>query len=140
MKKNMYLFFILLAGPLSAQMKVSLPETGISGLYEVFFAASDATYAKRYFGEYGFTVVDSTELTAAEALKMYGVPSRLKAYRLQNGEIDSHGLLRLWIWDQPLGPGVGYAPPETIGSRMAVMKTKDIMRIYDIYSAARDGG
>ena len=141
MKKNLHiLLLLLLSAPLSAQMSVPLPETGISGLYEVFFAASDVAYATRYFGEYGYTIVDSAELSEAEALKLYGVPSRLKAYRLQNGNIDSHGLLRLWVWEKPLGPGVGYSPPETIGSRMAVMKTKDIMRIYDIYSAARDGG
>lgn len=140
MKKILLAAALLLAGHLTAQMKVSLPETGISGLYEVFFATADAAYAKRYFGEYGFTVVDSAEFSEAESVKLYGVPSRLKAYRLQNGAIDSHGLLRLLVWEKPLGPGVGYGPPETIGSRMAVMKTKDIMRIYDIYAAARDGG
>ncbi|MFZ4427676.1 MAG: hypothetical protein ACOYOO_11005 [Saprospiraceae bacterium] len=140
MRKTIFLLACFLPWSISGQMKVSLPETGISGLYEVIFAASDAAYAKRYFGEYGFTPVDSVEFSETDALRLYGVPSRLKSYRLQNGKIDSHGLLRLWIWEKPLGPGVGYGPPETIGSRMAVMKTKDIMRIYDIYSAARDGG
>jgi hypothetical protein len=51
--------------------------------------------------------------------------------------VDAHGLLRLLVWEKPLGEGVGYAPPETIGSRMAVMMTQDIMRLHDVYEAAR---
>lgn len=119
-----------------------IPDTGISGVYEVMLGirSDQLDFAKRYFAEYGFHVVDSTEMNAATARTVYGVASRLRAYRLQNGEIDSHGLLRLLVWDQPIGEGVGYAPPETIGQRMAVMRTEDVIRIVDIYQAARDSG
>ncbi|MDB4293145.1 hypothetical protein N9954_07015 [Maribacter sp.] len=125
------------SAPLLAQ---ELPDTGISGVYEVMIGVSDATYAKAYFADFGFKVIDSATITPKEAAKIYGVPSKLTSYRLQNGNIDSHGLLRILEWEEPLGEGVGYAPVETIGSRMAVMMTHDIFRLYDIYQTARDVG
>lgn len=114
-----------------------LPNTGIGGVYEVMVGTDDAPRLIRYFGEFGFTVTDSAVFTEAQALKLYRVPSALKSYRMQNGDIDSHGLLRLLVWQKPLGPGVGYTEPETVGSRMAVMKTDDIMRLYDVYHMLR---
>lgn len=114
-----------------------LPDTGISGVYEVMIGVKDKAEALRYFAEFGFTVADSAQLSADRALALYNVPSAVTSFRLQNGDVDSHGLLRLFVWEKPLGNGVGYSEPETIGSRMAVMKTSDIWRLYDIYSAAR---
>jgi len=114
-----------------------LPDTGISGVYEVMLGAERAEPMIRYFAEFGFTVRDSAAFSAAQAKELYGVDSPLKAYRLQNGEVDSHGLLRLLVWEKPLGRGVGYSIPETIGSRMAVMMTKDVIRLVDVYKAER---
>lgn len=127
---------LFIATGLFAQNK--LPETGISGLYEVMIGSRDAAYPIRYFKEFGFTAVDSAAISADEAFALYGVRSALKSYRLQNDSIDSHGLLRILVWEKPLGEGVGYAPPETIGSRMSVMMTADIMRLYDIYNHLRN--
>ncbi len=117
-----------------------LPDTGISGVYEVMTAVKDAQYAIRYFGEFGFTVKDSAIFTATQSLELYGVNSNLKSYRLQNGKIDSHGLLRILVWEKPLGEGVGYCQPETIGQRLAVQKTNDIIRLVDIYELERKAG
>ena len=122
---------------LTAQER-QLPDTGISGIYEVMHAAADGQYGVRYFKEFGFHVVDSAYLSREEAMNIYGVPSALKSYRMQNGPVDCHGLIRIWEWEQPLGPGIGYGPAETIGSRMSVMMTTDIMRLYDVYMAARE--
>jgi hypothetical protein len=112
-------------------------ESGISGVYEVVLSVDDLDYAVKYWSQYGFHVIDSAKIDAKTSMNLYGVNSDLTIYRLQNGEIDSHGLLRLWKWDKVQGPGVGYSEPETIGSRMAVMKTNDIMRIYDVYDFLR---
>ena len=117
-----------------------LPETGISGVYEVMMGVKDANYALKYFGEFGFRVIDSAEMSENDAFKVYGVKSKLKSYRLQNGEVDAHGLLRIFVWEKSLGDGVGYSLPETLGSRMAVMLTTDIFRLNDIYKAARLNG
>jgi len=112
----------------------------VSGVYEVIVGASDAAHYEKYFAEFGFRVVERAEISAEEANSIYGVRSRLRSVRMQNGEIDSHGLLRVLEWTEPLGPGVGYAPPETIGQRMAVMRTEDIYRLVDLYKASRDAG
>ncbi len=122
------------------QAQQPLPDTGISGVYEVMMGTDDGEYAKKYFADYGFKVIDSAHIKASEAVKIYGVNSALTSYRLQNGDIDSHGLLRILVWEKLLGSGVGYAPPETIGMRMAVMRTENIYRLYDIYQTARVDG
>ena len=135
MKRLYILLFSLLALRISAQ---ELPDTGISGVYEVVLGVEDMSYSLSYWSQYGFAVVDSARLSEEAARRLYGVSSAARVYRLQNGETDSHGLLRLIRWDTPVGPGVGYTQPETIGSRMAVMKTNDIMRLYDVYCFLRD--
>lgn len=114
-----------------------LPNTGISGVYEAMIATDKPAYHIKYFAEFGFKVIDSAVLTKEECIKLYGVASALKSYRLQNGEMDSHGLIRLLVWDKPLGNGVGYSEPESIGSRMLVMKTKDIVRLTDLFTMLR---
>lgn len=115
------------------------PDTGVSGVYEVMVGVSDAEPALTYFAEFGFTPVARAEFTATQAMALYGVESALTSWRLQNGEIDAHGLLRLLEWDEPTGPGVGLAPPETVGVRMAVMRARDIFRLVDVFTDLRDG-
>ncbi len=115
-----------------------LPETGVSGVYEVMVGTDDAGQLVEYFTEFGFSVKNEAGIDAETAQTLYGVNSGLRSIRMQNGAIDSHGLLRILEWEQPLGPGVGYAPPETIGQRMAVMRTRDIMRLHDIFLDLRN--
>ncbi len=133
-----YLLSLLLCCGALVSGAQKIPDTGISGLYEVVQAVDDLPYAIAYWAEFGFVPVDSAMLSAEQAKALYGVASACKSYRLQNGEVDSHGLLRLLKWEKALGPGIGYSQPETIGSRMAVMKTADIMRLYDVYTFLRE--
>ncbi|MCA6488479.1 MAG: hypothetical protein IM551_00455, partial [Chitinophagaceae bacterium] len=134
MKMQKFLLSGLLVGLLfTSRAQDSIPATGISGVYEVVLGTKQASTAIQYFGEFGFRVVDSARLTAAQATALYQVPVAAKVYRLQNGKIDSHGLLRIIEWEHLLGPGVGYAVPETVGQRLSVMLTKDIIRLTDIY-------
>ena len=121
----------------STNLGQPLPNTGISGIYEAVIASDKPAYHLKYFAEFGFKIIDSGTITKEHAKKLYGVPSVLKSYRLQNGEIDSHGLIRILVWENPLGNGVGYSEPESIGSRMMVMKTKDIIRLTDLYKMLR---
>jgi uncharacterized glyoxalase superfamily protein PhnB len=129
---------ILFLNTFATKAQNNLPDTGISGVYEVMTGTKDAQFLLRYFREFGFRVVDSAYFSEKEALALYGVNSKLKSYRLQNGEIDSHGLLRILQWDKPLGNGVGYAQPETVGQRMSVMLTNDVIRLVDIYKLERE--
>jgi hypothetical protein len=137
LKRILYIIGLLASQVAVAQIKDTIPNTGISGVYEAMIATPDAAFHLRYFAEFGFAVVDSGMLSKEQAQQLYGVPSALKSYRLQNGEVDAHGLIRLLVWERPLGPGVGYSEPETIGSRMMVMKTKDIVRLTDIFKMLR---
>ncbi len=128
---------MLAAAPALSQ---ALPDTGISGVYEVMVGARDAQPLIKYFAEFGFAVVEDAEYSREQAQALYGVPSGLKSYRLRNHGIDSHGLLRVLEWAEPTGPGVGYAPPETVGQRLAVMRTLDIFRLADVFTDARHKG
>lgn len=132
---------MLVAGMLAAWQSSAAepPDTGISGVYEVMVGVADAGPAIEYFAQFGFAVVDSAEAPAQQAAAIYGVDSALRSFRLQNGEVDAHGLLRILEWANPLGPGVGFAPPETVGTRMAVMRTRDIVRLADVFADLRSG-
>jgi uncharacterized glyoxalase superfamily protein PhnB len=137
MKFKLSLFTCLWVAALTAQ---TLPQTGISGVYEVMLATPTPQYDRAYFAEFGFRVVDSAKISAEQAFQIYGVKSALTAYRLQNGAIDAHGLLRLLVWDKPTGNGIGYSAPETVGRRMAVMHCRDIFRLTDIFRLERQNG
>ncbi len=114
------------------------PDTGISGVYEVVVGVADAQKSLEYFREFGFEQVATVDLSSKQAKSLYGVESAAKVYRLQNGNVETHGLLRLIEWETPLGNGVGYSPPETIGQRIAVMRTKDIFRLHDVFEDMRN--
>lgn len=133
---------IALVSVLSGSIAVAteLPDTGVSGVYEAMVGTADAEELVRYFAEFGFTTVAEASLSAAEAKEIYGVDSALRSIRMQNGSIDSHGLVRILEWETPLGPGVAYAPPETIGQRMLVMRTEEVFRLDDVYNDLRDEG
>ena len=137
MKKIIFILAFFLLCRFGNAQKEAIPNTGISGVYEVVMGATNSNYTIQYFNEFGFTVIDSTQLSKAQSIALYGVASAAKIFRLQNGKIDSHGLLRIIEWEQPLGNGVGYAEPETVGQRMSVMLTSDIIRLEDIYKILR---
>jgi len=114
-----------------------IPDTGISGLYEVVLATDDLAYALKYFAEFGFRKIAESSLTADRAKSIYGYHSGMQSVRLQNGSVDSHGLLRLIRWEKPLNKGLQFSKPRTIGQRISVMMTEDIFRLHDIYSQAQ---
>ncbi len=116
------------------------PDTGISGVYEVVVGTRDAGPLLEYFAQFGFTEISRASLDAPQAQRLYDVDSAATSIRLQNGAVDAHGLLRIIEWQNGLGAGVGIAPPETVGQRMAVMRTRDIFRLHDIFSDARASG
>ncbi len=115
-----------------------LPDTGVSGVYEAMVGTDDAEELVKLLHRVRFSRrCAEGSLDVADATKIYGVDSALRSIRMQNGAIDSHGLVRILEWETPLGPGVAYAPPETIGQRMLVMRTEDIFRLDDVYNDLR---
>jgi len=120
--------------------KAAIPDTGISGVYELFYTTDDVGKALDYFSEFGFSLIAEASFSKEESLALYGHDAACKAWRLQSGEVDTHGLIRLLKWDYIKSNGVGYVPPRTVGQRIAVMKTADIFRLRDIFQAERDNG
>lgn len=112
----------------------TIPDTGISGLYEVILATDDLDYACRYFADFGYKIIQRSSLSSSQAKAIYGYESAVESIRLQNGSIDSHGLLRILKWDTPLNEGLQASAPRTIGQRISVMMTQDIFRLHDIYT------
>ena len=92
------LLSLLLAVSPSAY-SAKLPDTGVSGVYEVIIGVDAAGPSIDYFAEFGFRVVAEASLSAEEAKSLYGVDSSASVYRLQNGSIDAHGLLRIIEWE-----------------------------------------
>ena len=81
------------------------PDTGISGVYEVVVGTRDAAPLIDYFRQFGFRETAREQLGAAQARQLYDVDSKALSIRMQNGGIDSHGLLRIVQWGAGLGPG-----------------------------------
>ncbi len=140
LKRAVFLSAVVCLAFLSVAVAAEPPDTGVSGVYEALVGTADAAELVRYFNEFGYVMVAEASLSAAEAGEIYGVDSALRSIRMQNGAIDSHGLVRILEWETPLGPGVGYAQPETIGQRMLVMRTEDVFRLDDVYNDLRGGG
>jgi hypothetical protein len=135
--------FVALAFPSSCPVFAAVnasQNTGISGVYEVALGVSAEQPALEHFARFGFQEKTRALINAEKAKAIYGVASALTVIRLQNGQVDSHGLLRLMVWQKPLGPGVGYAPPETVGQRLSVQMVSDIIRLDDVFNDARSAG
>ena len=71
--KKLFLIAFIAHCPLSFLYSQNLPDTGISGVYEVMVGApeSQKNYLIKYFGEFGFSVKDSANYTAAQAMRVY---------------------------------------------------------------------
>lgn len=142
MKKLVIGFLIIVMScMISVQAEeINPPNTGVSGVYEVMIGTDDGKSLMEFFGHFGFQQKQKGQLSGSNAQQLYGVDSELVSYRLQNGDVDSHGLIRILEWSNIQGQGVGYAQPETVGQRMLVMRSQDIFRLHDIFSDARKSG
>lgn len=127
------LFFAFLIGGARAE------SAAIGGLYEVCIGTNDALMQIRYWERFGFTVGQSGELNADEALRLYGVKSRLRSIRLNHQDAD-HGLIRLMIWEQPVNEGLQLSPMKVLGNRWASMMTADLYNVLNHAEAAQSAG
>jgi catechol 2,3-dioxygenase-like lactoylglutathione lyase family enzyme len=105
----------------------------ISGLYENIIATRDMAAALNHWAQFGYRPVQEGTLEAAQAKALYGHESPLRAVRLQNGAVDTHGLLRLWEWGSLRDAGLGQADPLTAGGRWFIHNCADIFLLKDTY-------
>jgi hypothetical protein len=112
----------------------------ISGIYENCIATTNLDEALRYWHEFGYTPIAEGTLAAAAAATLYGHASALRSVRLQNGAVSTHGLLRLFSWEQLRDGGLGQAPPLTVGGRWFIQNCADIWLIKDTFDDLRCWG
>ncbi len=108
----------------------------IQGIYENVIGASNREVTLRYWAELGYQPVQEGRLSAEQARALYSVDSALGSVRLQNGAVNTHGLVRLMLWEKPPVPGLGLVRPLTVGGRWLTARTSDIMRLRDAYMDA----
>ncbi len=122
--------FLVFAGPPSLAVAQE-----ISGIHEVIFGVSDLEEAKSYWTRFGFHVVDEGDLSEAEAMALYHVPSAAKVMRMAHMDTD-HTYVRLWQWENETGPGAGIVPLITPGTRWVSSYLKNQVEVY--YQALAD--
>jgi catechol 2,3-dioxygenase-like lactoylglutathione lyase family enzyme len=105
----------------------------IQGIYEYVIGSGRREETLCYWAELGYQPVAQGKLTEGEALELYGVNSGLTSLRLQNGQVNTHGMIRLFLWDKLPDPGLEFARPLTVGSRWLTSRTADIVRLRDAY-------
>lgn len=119
----LWLLMVLTAIPL-------LAEPTIGGVYEVAIGVRSSVPVIKYWQQFGYKVGQTGELSAEEAFKLYGVKSKLKSIRLTHNDSD-HGLIRIFVWDNPTNEGLELANMRTIGNRWGAMLTDDIYNLQN---------
>jgi len=110
------------------------------GAFDVCIGVPDLVEAIAYWELFGYRVGDIGALDATSADRLYGHSGALQAVRMWHQKAD-HGLVRLWQWENPSGPGLGMAPFRVHGSRWSAMELDRIARMiaHAKYHAAQGG-
>lgn len=105
----------------------------ISGIFENCIGTTDLEAALKYWAELGYREIDRGQLTAEQAKQLYGHDSALTSVRLQNGETATHGLIRIFAWEQFRDRGLERTLPLVQGSRWFASLTNDIYTVWDAH-------
>lgn len=103
------------------------------GLYEHGYGTADLDAALRYWGQLGFAEVARGRLDAAAAKALYGHASAMTGVRLAHRAERRYGLVRLLVFEEPAGPGLGFAHALSLGSRWSGFYTRDLVQVQDAY-------
>lgn len=107
----------------------------IAGIYEVCIGVPDAIPQIQYWQQFGYRIGEVGELAAPAAKQLYGVDSALHSVRLYHQDAD-HGLIRLMVWEKPIGEGLGMASMKVNGNRWATSLTADLLNIQNYVEEA----
>ncbi|MBD2206050.1 VOC family protein [Calothrix sp. FACHB-1219] len=116
-----------------------LPQSTITGIYELCIGITDPIYAIQYWEQFGYRIGKVGELSVDVAKQLYGVNSALRSIRLYHQDAD-HGLIRLMIWQNPINRGLGTASMKIKGNRWATALTADILTILNHADEAKAAG
>lgn len=112
----------------------------ISGIFENCIGTQDAEQTLKYWAELGYRETQAGTLTADAAKQLYGYSAQLTSWRLQNGDSQNHGLVRVMGWQQPQNGGLEKALPLTIGSRWFASLVEDIYAVADAFMDDNEHG
>ena len=100
----------------------------IGGVYEVAIGTTDAAPLLQYWEQFGYHAGEKGELSAENALKLYGVRSKLHSIRLHHQDSD-HGLIRIFVWETPVNDGLQLAPMKVVGGRWGATLTSNLLKL-----------
>jgi hypothetical protein len=107
--------------------------TPVTGLYEHWFGTPDLDAALRYWAQLGFQEAARGRMDAPAAASLYGHASALESVRLAHRSGSPQGLVRVMVWQQPAGEGLGFTHPLAVGSRWSGLYTRDLVQVQDAY-------
>lgn len=112
----------------------------IRGLYENCIGVPDLIAAIRFWGQFGYSIVDQGHLEKEAASKLYAVDSAVRSVRLRHGTAD-HSFIRLMQWDAPRNSGIGITKTlRQDGGRWGVVLTQSILNILNHVEDAQARG
>ena len=91
-----------------------------------------------YYRAFGFRPVAEGRLDRAAATALYRVASGLRSVRLCHR--GGYGAIRISMWNQPHGPGLGLTGFRTLGNRWATIRSDDILAIANHAADASAAG
>jgi hypothetical protein len=112
----------------------------ISGVWENWEGSTDYEGSLAYWREFGYRPVAEGSLSAEQARALYGHASAVRGARLQHGNADDHGMIRIQAWDTLRNQGVGVVPPLTRGGRWFIANAGNLLLLHDTFSDMRDAG
>lgn len=112
----------------------------IRGLYENCIGVPDLIFAIRFWGQFGYRIVDQGELDQGASNTLYKVDSAVESVRLRHGRSD-HSYVRLMQWDTPRNPGIGITKTlRQDGGRWGVLLTRSVLNILNHVEDAQAKG
>ncbi|XWK89270.1 MAG: VOC family protein [Phormidium sp.] len=111
----------------------------IAGIYEVGIGVEDAMPLIQYWGQFGYAIGQTGELSAQKVYNLYGVNSGLLSFRLFHQDAD-HGLVRLMQWENPKNEGLQLTSMNVKGNRWTTTLTADVMNILNHSEEAAKAG
>ena len=117
-------------------------EAKITGIFEYIIGTDNAEETIKYWNELGFKVIQEGQFSKEDTKELYGVEAPLKSYRLRCGNFDTHGNLRIFVWDKfVIKDSPSFTNALSPGNRWVTQRTEDIFGVtYDYDDCAKRGG
>lgn len=108
-----------------------MAEHSIRGIYETCIGVPDLIDAIRFWGQFGYRIVDQGTVDIDAAVALYDVDSPLRSVRLRHLDAD-HSFIRLMQWENPRDLGIGVTTDlRQDGGRWGVLLSRSVLNILN---------